>query len=485
MTAVRPARKREEREQDRTAEGDVAPSAEAGAVPRRARVVATLALSARARIVTAILVVALVRQVIQVVATPPFQGHDEVAHLSYVWSLDRTGKLPTLDNIVPGELAPFATFTVDWPALYTANHPPLYYLLLWPVYRAAGRPDDIDGFIRMLFLLRLLSIPVFLLTIWLAYKLATTLFPRDDFLALTVPAWIAFQPQLGYEGAIVNNDALSIAFGALLLLLCARALRWGLTWPRAAALGTALGLGLLTKATLTIFLPLAAATAVWCHRSRSWRAFTTPGYWRGIAGPAAALTLPLLLATPWYRFLYRTYGDFSAFRALQDLQSDWNAPAGTFWQLLRSRTFHGERFHEYWGYFGWRRIPLPAAELWTLKLALLVVGLGLAVGAIRTWWRWRSGERVAEPFQVAGILLMAAANVLLYGAMVYFGTMFGLSQARYFFPVAPATGLLAMLGLRALVPPQLRRPAAALTIAGLAGFNLLVLTQVVIPYAYT
>jgi hypothetical protein len=268
------------------------------------------------------------------------------------------------------------------------------------------------------------------------------------------------------------------------LLLCARALRWGLPWPRAAALGTALALGLLTKATLTIFLPLAAATAIWCHRPRSWGAMRSPAYWRGIVGPAAALVLPLLLAAPWYRYLQRTYGDFSAFRALQELQADWNAPAGTFWQLLRSGTFHGERFHEYWGYFGWRRIPLPGSELWVVKVALLIAATGLLVGAIRVWWRWRGGVRVTNPYQIAGVLLLLAANALLYGAMIYFGTMFGLSQARYIFSAAPATALLAMLGLRALIPCRLLRPAAALTIACLAAFNLLLLTQLVIPYAY-
>src|SRR6185437_5707473 len=108
-----------------------------------------------------------------------------------------------------------------------------------------------------LYALRLASIVPFLLTIWLTYLLATTLFPRDTFLALTAPAAVAFGPQLSFEGAIINNDMLSICCGVLLLYLCAAALRNGLSVRRAFGLGLALGCGLLVKATLTIFLPLA------------------------------------------------------------------------------------------------------------------------------------------------------------------------------------------------------------------------------------
>ncbi len=91
--------------------------------------------------------------------------------------------LPLLSDNLPAALAPCSRFTLDWPALYTANHPPLYYLLAWPAYHLAG-PDPL----AQLYALRLVAIPLFLLTVWLAYALATTLFPRDDYLVLTVPA---------------------------------------------------------------------------------------------------------------------------------------------------------------------------------------------------------------------------------------------------------------------------------------------------------
>ena len=67
--------------------------------------------------------------------------------------------------------------------------------------------------------------------------------------------------------------------------------------------------------------------------------------------------------------------------------------------------------------------------------------------------------------------------------MIYFGTA-NWTQARYVFPAAPAATLLALWGLRALVPRRLLRLAAGLTIAGLAGYNLLLLTRLVLPHAF-
>ena len=440
--------------------------------------------SAQGRIIAALLVFTLVKQLILVAAYPPFQGHDEVGHYGYLWTMEHFRRLPTLNDNMPVLLGNYDSYTLDWPAVYTANHPPGYYLLIYPIMKLAGTDAPADLLPR-LYALRLASILPFLLTIWLTYLLATTLFPRDTFLALTAPAAVAFGPQLSFEGAIINNDMLSICFGALLLYLCAAALRYRLSVRRAFGLGVALGIGLLVKATLTIFLPLAALVAIWCYWPRPWGQLRTMAYWRGTFAAALALTIPALaIPAPWYAFLKRTYGDFSAFKAIQELQQYWNVPAGTFWELLRSKEFHLERIREYFGYFGWQLIPLTEWQERLVYGYLILCGAGLVVGIVRLAWRWRAEGWRPDRVQVAGVALLVLANLVMYGAMIYFGTMFLLTQARYIFPVAAATWLLAMLGLRALLPERLLAPGGGADDRGVAAFNLVLLLGSVLPYAF-
>ena len=198
------------------------------------------AITARGSIIAALLVFTLVKQLILVAAYPPFQGHDEVGHYGYLWTMEHFGRLPTLGDNMPVVLDPYSMYTLDWPAVYTANHPPGYYLLLYQIMTWAGTDAAARSVAAPLRAAARLDLP-FLLAIWLTYLLARTLFPRDLFLTLTAPAAVALAPQLSFEGAIINNDILSICWGTLLLYLCASALRHGLTWRRALAFGVALG----------------------------------------------------------------------------------------------------------------------------------------------------------------------------------------------------------------------------------------------------
>jgi 4-amino-4-deoxy-L-arabinose transferase-like glycosyltransferase len=430
-------------------------------------------------LVVCIMAVAAVKQVVHALLYPPFQGHDEVAHIGYMRVLVRLRQLPTFSDRLPDSLSEYARYTLDWPALYTANHPPLYYVLAAPAFVLAGESE-----LRQLYFVRLAAIPFFLAVIWLSYRIAATLIPDDAFLALTVPAVIAMQPQLAFEGAIVNNDIASVFFGALILHLCIQAIRVGLTLRRALTLGIACGLGLLTKATLTALLPVVAVVLIWCVWPRPTRRFRDRQWWgeaivrsTAVGGPA------ILLPLPWYLFLRHTYGDFTAFEATRELQRDWNRPSGSFGELLTSSAFHAERFKETWGYYGWKLLPLSSGELQAVDLAMGLAVAGLCLGGARFAWRWWCQSSAVDTRQVAGVATLIAACLTMYGAMVYFGTMFQLTQARYVFPVLPAAAVLAMLGLRALVPAWARAPAAALVIAAASVFQVLLLTRLVLPYA--
>ena len=77
----------------------------------------------------------------------PSWGNDEAPHVGYVAALAH-GNLPTIDSPIIDDWARFPPdpgLLLGWDAehrdIWTANHPPIYHLLLVPIWRPSrGRP---------------------------------------------------------------------------------------------------------------------------------------------------------------------------------------------------------------------------------------------------------------------------------------------------------------------------------------------------------
>jgi 4-amino-4-deoxy-L-arabinose transferase-like glycosyltransferase len=458
------------------------------------------------------------KQVLSIFLFPAFSGHDEVAHYSYIRTLATEGRIPTLPDLeawrsatrggngevgidlLPAELYPYCRYVLGWhceiqaarwagspPRMvtvlgdlypsgyqYAANHPPLYYALMTPLYWASASWTPL----AQQYLLRFAAIPFGLVTVLLASALARTLFPGDAFLAVTTPALVAFQPQLSYEAAMVNNDIVSIALVSWITLLLVLGIRD--RFPRATCLwlGGALGLALLAKSTSVIAVPVIAVAII---LAVGWRDV------RGWVGRGALTAIPTaIIAAPWYLFLYRTYGNLDALEQVAALQAWWNRPARSFLQLLIDRDFIVMRFRETWGEFGWRLIPLDPVLLWIIAVPTVLALMGVVVYAVSVARDLpvTHGDRVRQPqrWQRQALITLAALCGIAYLAVVQFGTTFVLTQARYFFSVAIAGSLLTMLGLRTLLPVGTRWVAQGVVVAALVVLTVTIFTQYVLPF---
>ena len=472
---------------------------------------------AATRFIVVLLVVYAIKQIFSVAAFYPFSGHDELAHYSYVRTLVTEGRLPELPDLrawraaldggeppptdgLPSELYRYCRYTLDWycdpesprwrdspprivtvPGLgyfpsgyqYVANHPPLYYATMVPVYALSTGLEPVGQH----YLMRLAAIPFGLVTVYAAYRATRALFPGDAFLAATVPALVAFQPQISYEAAMVNNDIVAIVLTSLLIWGIVVGMRDRFPLRLSAVLGVGLGLGLLAKGTTISMAPVLAAAVLLAVGWRDWRGLAARGV--AIAAPAA------LLAAPWYLYLYRTYGDFSGLERVGELQY-WNSPMGSFFELLTDPQFVGDRFRETWGEFGWRLIHLRPQLLWAIAIPTIAAIAGLLIYVIASSrdLGFTRGDAVARPaaWQRQSLSILALTCMLAYLAVIQFGTSFALSQARYFFPVVNAAALLAMLGLRTLIPRQVRPAGQGIVVAALILLNVVILTSYVLPF---
>lgn len=467
----------------------------------------------------ALMILYVAKQIFLVIIAPPFSGHDEIAHYSYLRTVVTEHRVPKLIDLnafrqalanhqklpgdyLPNELYKYCTYALDWnycndpqwannpphavvlgskyyPAgyQYAANHPPLYYLIMTPVYLATEHLTP-EG---QQYWLRAVAIPFGVMTVLLAYLLITTLFPGDTFLRITVPTFVAFQTQISYEASMLNNDILCIALYSLVLYLLVIGIRDRFPTKICVFTGAALGLALLSKGTSLTAAPLIMIAIILGVGIRHVRRWVVCG---AITGGVAAL-----LSWPWFLFLHRTYGDFSGLGRLEQLQW-WNyqyQKKPSVLDQLWNRDFAVMRWRETWGEFGWRRIPIGDGILWAVGIACLIA----LVGFVYYGWLVTLGQqsqtdpvqRLAR-WQQWSIFLIFATVVIVYFAVLQFGTRFSLTQARYYFPAINALAVVLMLGVRALIPRSADRYAAATIVAMLVILNVAVYTQYVIPYWY-
>ncbi len=461
---------------------------------------------------------------------PPFTGHDEVAHYAYQKVLMEEGRLPlipdpvayneayqsggspTFDEIPDSFQKYHRYMTPDWfyrsetpdqvirtvtylgeylPAgwIYTANHPPLYYLLMAPVWSLTdGQSPEFQ-----LYAFRLAAIPLGMLTVLFAYLTTRRLFPGDTFLAVTVPAFVAFQPQIAYEAAMLNNDILAIATTSACIYLIVVGLQNRFTVGLCAWLGFALGLALLSKSTAVIVMPVIAIAMI---LRLGWKRI---GAWLPKGG--LVLAIAGIVSAPWYLYMLKTYGSISALDYILKLQW-WNNQDGVTASItdqLFDRDFAWMRWKETWGEFGWRLIPLGDSLLRVLfwLTALVIIGLGVWAVLVAVFrWRARSAsfsrlralagntDRIVtvSRWQAIGVLAMVVTCIVAYYAVLQFGTTFDLTQARYYFPAVNAGAILIMLGFRMLTPVRWQPWMQTAIFAGLFWLNVIILSSYVLPY---
>ncbi|HLU36067.1 MAG TPA: hypothetical protein VKZ61_09860, partial [Thermomicrobiales bacterium] len=235
-----------------------------------------------------LLVIFLFKGILIALVFPPYSGHDEVAHYAYLQVLAEEGRVPVIPDPVEfdreyrensdyddwdqipdefykytenGNSPPTKFITQDWwgdypepvravtfqgqylPSgwIYTGNHPPLFYMLMTPVYWLV-QDMHID---EQIYMFRMATIPFGMLTVVFAYLTVRTIFPRDRFLAMTVPAFVAFQPQISYEASMLNNDILAIMFTSAVIWMLAVGLRRRFPWWNVMLIGLFLGLAFL------------------------------------------------------------------------------------------------------------------------------------------------------------------------------------------------------------------------------------------------
>lgn len=219
----------------------------------------------------AILAIALLQGVLFIAVVPPWQHYDEPTHFEYAWLLAhlRRQPYPGDENAVMrrdvqasmaahGFFDPNPTLIEDdpgriWIGYSELGHPPGYYALAALPIAFLSQLDVTS----QLYLARLVSLALFILTVAIAWATASELAPPDDPLRLLVPLIVALLPTFADVMTSVNNDVGAVFVLSLLIWGAVRMIRWGFTWQRLLWVLSTAVLGVFTKNTAMYGLLLA------------------------------------------------------------------------------------------------------------------------------------------------------------------------------------------------------------------------------------
>ncbi len=398
------------------------------------------------------------------VQTPAWQSPDEPAHYNVVRQLALGGPYPVIaegdwDQAYLAQLtaAKFAPALLgDFEAIQYEDHqPPLYYLLLTPVYQLSG---------GSLVALRLASVVMGAAVVLAAYAISLRVYPAHGWAAVGTAAFVGFVPQHLHILASVNNDALAWALGAWALWACIDHAAGGKT--PAWALGLLVGLILATKTTVYLMGGVAVLAIV----------LRGAGRWPALLRFGLAV---LPLAALWWGRNLLTYGLWDVFglRAHDAVVIGQLRTADLIAQVGASAYLQSAvqtTYASFWGMFGWMAVPIP---LWTQAAfgALVLVG----AAGFGVWRGWREAAPRAW-------LLMLTASALGVAMLVYYNTQFVQFQGRYAYAVLIPLAMVVAHGLdawRARLPLICRWPwltPAALTV-GMVGLSAWLLLRVLVP----
>ena len=381
-------------------------------------------------------------------ATPLWVPPDEDRHYVYCEYIAHNKKLPYLDLREDG-------FKVA-----QAIHPPLYYVLAFfllhdtrgrlqenliidedPGYRIVkinpgAEPADSFTITRNAYLLRLLSIFFSAITIYCTYLLVLIIFPGAYVTALVAALFVATNPQFIHISASVSNEPMSSAFSALYLLIIIVFSRKQFGFKQQIISGFILGLGLLIKTSILIYVPVTFILLFVTFR-------------KNLIGVLGRFFLIVSVAVGvsgwWYCRNLIAYGDPVFSHALNVMQP-WSLRATPI-SFEYALFFLKMSFMSFFGFFGAMQIPLSGAHFGLYGILIATAGIGF----ILCWFR---SNLTHEQMRTLSTLACAfVCGLILY---LSFNLTYMMFMGRYLYVVIVPVAICFSVGLRRIFPAQWR-----------------------------
>ncbi|MEU6135271.1 phospholipid carrier-dependent glycosyltransferase [Nocardioides sp. NPDC047086] len=368
-----------------------------------------------------------------------YQTRDEGPNAGYAVEL-ASGRLPTIDTPVTTDARRYPQVVeglgtmADEPHrhIWTANHPPLYYLMSLPFVAASGVLDAPQVMVVGMRMINAVGSALCVLLVGLI-AFEVTRRAATAFLATGISASCAV---LVSAGGHIANDGVAVAASSLTMLATIRILNRGLSPKRLTlvALAGAAAAGAKAPGVLTVVLCGAAIALALLLEDHSRR-----GVIRALAVSAVATGVPALVTGWFYVRNIVLYGDPTATGAL--LEKFDRESNGTWWQVLTDGALWEDWYERLW-------VPVSAqGYVVVVDVLALVAVAGLIALVVR---RMIAGP-ADQPSSAAGWLLLSVHAAVILANLVGFVAGGGNPNDRYLMPLMPLLATALAVGVLALV----------------------------------
>lgn len=304
------------------------------------------------------------------IAMPTLFKADERAHAAYAIALSQ-GTLPTIDTDIPDDPVRYPQLAASLFGqdeahrdIWTANHPPLFYVMSVPLVWLG---DAIEHPGLTLLGMRLLNALGFAISVVLVGLIAGQLVPRRRAVPVIASAMAVGCGAVTFVGGAIYNDGWATAAAFATLYLGFRMVRDGVTRDRvvwATVVGVAAASFRSTGLVAVLVLGTSVLVAMWL-RDPTRRTFL-----RGVAVAAGIGLAPVVVIGWFYVRNMAIYGDATASAALFDKFG--REPNGTALFQLVNPEFYGSLLGSLWTD---GNIPNSWGQAAVVVLSLTVVGL--------------------------------------------------------------------------------------------------------------
>ncbi|MFH1824897.1 MAG: DUF2142 domain-containing protein [Candidatus Firestonebacteria bacterium] len=445
--------------------------------------------------ITVILIVSLIKGLIWISIIPIFQTPDEPGHFCYVQKIAEKNKLflNKTDNyltqeiilgfmysdalkmsksrineykFIDGEVGKYEdkfneinTEARNKTSIFKEQYVPVIYPPLYYIYSSIPYYMFYsNSLIVRIFAVRIFSLLLGLLTIFVIYKIAELVFVGNKYIAGLLAILISFQPMFTFISSAVNSDSLHILFFTIFLYYYIKINILKYTARDIIFLILVIGLGVFTKQHFILSLMILLISAVFFIKVKAKKKIIV-----------IASVLLLFILT--FIFITRNYPYHIFEKPIKD-----------FWKYLFTQLFPFlySRFPStFFGNFGWTNVPVPDFYLKILIclflffLFLYIIDIGKSIFNKKSFLTLRTHIVLLVP-----IIIYSASLIYLD-----FNINVGL-QGRYFFPVISLIYICLVSGFLSIVPKKVRLNIIFITAIIAVSFNIICLITVIIPRYY-